>query len=208
MKKGKKSWIRWVGILVILAAVILIAGFAGKQTGEEAPPQLTEDFLGMHLARGSKVPDFVFTDAQGNTHRLYEVLSEKKLVVLNFWYINCMYCVQEFPVMESVYGQYKDKAEIFALTPRDDAAEVRAFGQEYGLSFPMGEDSYHLNNAFGVSGYPTTVFIDRYGEVCLVQVGAMLREGELANAFAYFTAKDYEQVLFSSLSAIPKVTEN
>ena len=202
MKKGKKTWIRWVGILAILVTVILVAGFAGKQA-EEAAPQVTEDFLGMNLTRGSKVPDFIFTDAQGNPHRLYEVLAEKKLVVLNFWYINCMYCVQEFPVMERVYEQYKDKAEIFALTPRDDAAEVRTFGREYGLSFPMGEDNYHLNNAFNVTGYPTTVFIDRYGTVCLVQMGAMLRESELANAFAYFTAKDYEQVVFNSLASIP-----
>ena len=71
------------------------------------------------------------------------------------------------------------------------------------LFTPMGEDNYHLNNAFSVTGYPTTVFIDRYGTVCLVQVGAMLRESELANAFAYFTAKDYEQVVFNSLASIP-----
>ncbi len=203
-KKEKKtnSWIKWGGILAVLLVIGLVMGIGSMQTNGPELGELTEDFRGTQLKLGSKVPDFEFVDAQGNTQRLYKILQEKKLVVLNFWFINCPYCVEEFPLMERAYQKYKDTAEILALNPYDSTQQIQGFQGLYGLSFPMGEDVCHLSSGFGVEGFPTTVFVDRYGVACLIVPGAIRGESQLQKAFAYFTAKDYETILLTSLNAI------
>jgi len=201
-EKKAKSWIKWGGLLAVILVIGLVIGIAGRQNQTLPLGELTEDFRGTQLKLGSKVPDFEFVDAQGNTQRLYKILQEKKLVVLNFWFINCPYCVEEFPLMERTYAQYKDSVQILALNPYDSNVQIQGFQGIYGLSFPMGEDVCHLSSGFGVGGFPTSVFVDRYGVACLIVPGAIRSESQLQRAFAYFAAEDYETVLLTSLNAI------
>ena len=79
------------------------------------------------LGLGDVMYDFTVMKTDGEEITLSEVLKEKKLVVLNFWYTTCSWCMEEFPVMNEVYEEYKDDVEIIALDPFDDANAVEAF---------------------------------------------------------------------------------
>ena len=157
-----------------------------------------EDISTATLGLGDVMYDFTVTTIDGEKITLSEVLKEKKLVVLNFWYSTCGPCVSEFPYMAEAYNEYSDEVEVIALNNliMDKSEEtVKAFQQTQQLPFPIATCPSSWSAAFGVSGYPTSVFIDQYGVICLVEVGAMTSLRPFVSAFEHFTADDYEQKL-------------
>lgn len=155
------------------------------------------------LAVGDTMPDFTITDVYGETYTLYELLAEKQMVMLNFWFIDCYYCKLEFPHINEAYLQYQDQVALLAVNPYDSVAGMKAFRYTQGLDFPVMQDPIGLARAFMVGAYPTTVIIDRYGVVCVREAGAFPDTQIFLNVFAYFTAEDYETTIFDSLEDIP-----
>ncbi len=154
-----------------------------------------EDLSTATLGIGDVMYDFSVTTSKGDKFTLSEVLKEKKLVVLNFWYTTCTWCLEEFPVMNEVYKDYSDDVAIIALDPMDDAKAVEAFANQYGYDFPMAACPSSWSNTFGITGYPTSVFIDRYGVISVVEAGAITSKRPFVSAFEHFTAEDYKQVI-------------
>ena len=154
---------------------------------------------------GDIMYDFTVTDPDGNQITLSEALKEHQMVMLNFWFADCTYCVEEFPFVEEVYQQYGDLMEIIALNPypTDTDADVVEMGTTLGLSFPMAKCDMGFNAGnFGQGGYPTSVFIDRYGMVALIINGAFPNKYTLETLVRYFTAEDYTQKIVTSLDDV------
>lgn len=57
----------------------------------------------------------------------------------------------------------------------------------------MTECGWDIPDAFGVDGYPTTVIIDRYGVICMVESGGRPYTWYWEMLFEHFTASNYEQ---------------
>ncbi len=166
---------------------------------------------GVSYKVGDVIRDFTVTDTDGNSHTLSEILKEKELVVLNFWYVTCSWCGEEFPYMNNAYNTYGDKVEILALDPygTDTESDISTYKASMGLDFPMIKDYNALYAAFGVSAFPTSVFVDRYGVICLIEEGALLGDQPFTVAFDHFTGDDYVQGLYTSVdSLIPEVSVN
>ena len=159
---------------------------------------ITEDDISTaKLGLGDIMYDFSVTKPDGSTIKLSDVLKEKKVALLNFWYTTCTYCIQEFPLMQSAYEQYSDKVGIIALNPMNPTAEVGNFQTANGLTFDMAACPASWSSVFDVQGYPTTVVVDRYGRICLVESGALLTERLWTSLFEHFTADNYEQKLLN-----------
>lgn len=157
-----------------------------------------EDISTATLGLGDVMYDFTVTDVDGNEIVLSEILKEKKMVMLNFWYSTCGPCVSEFPVISDVYEDYKDDIEIIALNNlmMDSSVEtVKTFQESNNLPFIVATCPISWSNAFSVTGYPTSVFIDQYGVICLVEAGAVTSVRPWVCAFDHFTADDYKQKL-------------
>ena len=166
---------------------------------------------GVSYKVGDVIRDFTVVDSDGVSHTLSEILQEKELVVLNFWYTTCSWCVEEFPYMETAYQNYKDKVEVLALDPygTDTEGAISDFKNTMGLSFPMIKDYNALYAAFGVNAFPTSVFVDRYGVICLIEEGALIGDQPFTVAFDHFTGDDYVQGLHTSVdSLVPEVEIN
>ena len=157
-----------------------------------------EDISTATLGVGDIMYDFTVTKPDGKTVTLSDVLKEKKVAIINFWYTTCTYCVQEFPLMQAAYEQYQDKVGIIAVDPMDGSQAVAAFQAEAKLTFDMASCPASWANVFGVQGYPTTVVVDRYGRICMVESGALLTERLWTSLFDHFTADNYEQKLLQS----------
>lgn len=153
------------------------------------------DLSTVTLKLGDVMYDFTVKTPDGVEIKLSELLKQKKLVMLNFWYTTCQYCVEEFPYMEEAYKQYKDDIAIIALNPMNDSAAIKTFQEKYGLTFYMAECPTSWANTFGVSGYPTSVFIDRYGVICTLEAGGILSKRPFVCAFDHFISDNYEQKL-------------
>ncbi len=98
-----------------------------------------------------------------------------KVVLLNFWAIWCAPCRSEMPDLEAVYRQYRDQGMIvLAVNTSEGSADIIAYAQKLGLTFPILRDSQHRAiNEYNIQALPTTFFIDRQGQVRRRQVGAM-----------------------------------
>lgn len=153
---------------------------------------------------GDVMHDFTFTTYDGKEITLSKVLEEKEMLLLNFWYDGCSWCTTEMPEMNQAYNLYKDKAEIIALSPYDDDDDISDYIERFenGLDFPIASDmgGATVIGKFGVTGYPTTIVIDRYGVVCLMVTGYTSYDGFEA-IFKWFTG-DYTQQLLSDPSVL------
>ena len=89
------------------------AGYAVKEsytfTGNTAKISLTssliegESLSGATLGLGDVMYDFTVTNQAGEEITLSEVLAEKKMVLLNFFFTTCSPCITEFPYMQEAY---------------------------------------------------------------------------------------------------------
>lgn len=164
---------------------------------------ITDESMGSTpLKPGDVMYDFTVTTPDGTPITLSELLQEKKMVLLNFWYVGCSWCVEEFPYMQQAYEQYSDDVGIIALNPTDSDSGIKAFQNQYNLSFPMAACPISWTNAFGISGYPTSVMIDRYGVICLIEAGAITSLRPFTTLFEHFIAGNYQQKVFGSLGEL------
>ena len=161
-----------------------------------------ENLSGASLGLGDIMYDFSVTDNAGVTTTLSEVLKEKKMALLNFFYTTCGPCVTEFPYMQEAYEAYQDKVGIIALDPMDQAAAVEGFKSSMGLTFPMVACQPAWSATFSVSGYPTSIVVDRYGMICLIEKGGLTSSRPFNSIFEAFSADDYQQKIYTSLDEV------
>ncbi len=164
----------------------------------------TTDHTGVTYKLGDVIRDFKVTDTEGNEIVLSELLKTKKMVLINFWYSECGPCVSEFPYLNSSYQKYKDDVEVVAIShySKDTEDVIKAFREEYGLTFPMGRDYTGMAVPFNIMYYPTSIVVDRYGVICLIEEGALTSETPFNAIFNHFTAENYQQKLITNLDEI------
>ena len=157
---------------------------------------------------GDVMYDFSVTDTSGNTVVLSDLVAKKRLVVINLWYTTCSWCLKEFPAINNAYNLYKDSVEIVALaTPAQDSpTSVRNFKNTFtyednssgdkvnrSLDFILAYDSAGVIEHFNITGYPTSIFVDRYGVIAFAEPQAQTSPNVWIEHFAKFTADDYKQ---------------
>lgn len=120
---------------------------------------------------GSTMANFVLTDTDGNTYDLSQLRQENKLIILDFWYVACTWCREEFPIFEEALQEYSDDVVFLAVNPYDSMDKIREAREEDGVTFPMVQDTLNLHKGFDVSAYPTTVFIDSDGKIVSIHSG-------------------------------------
>ncbi|MBE7077830.1 MAG: TlpA family protein disulfide reductase [Clostridiales bacterium] len=147
-------------------------------------------------ALGEVMYDFSATTSDGETFTLSEVLEEKELVLINFWATWCGPCKSEFPAMNNAYLAYKDDVAILAISTTDSMSGVRDFKSTNTIDFDMtsaseGGFGLSLTNAFGVSGIPHTVMVDRHGVIVFNHVGSMTSMTDFTTRFDKFLGDNY-----------------
>ena len=131
---------------------------------------------------GQKFPKFSFKDLNG---RLYTNDNTKgKFVVLKCWYINCKACVAEFPGLNEIVNQYKNRDDIVFVSLAFDKADAL---NEFLLKKPfnyatVSDQKLYLMDTLKVSLYPTHFIIDRNGDIIKVVNRAVSLKTILANA--------------------------
>ena len=163
---------------------------------------MDESLSAAQLGVGDVMYDFTVALPDGTQLTLSEVLAEKKMVLLNFFFTTCGPCANEFPFMQEAYDQFSDSVGIIALDPLEENQAVANYQASMGLSFPMAACPAAWSQTFNISGYPTSVVVDRYGVICLVEVGGITSLRPFTAVFEHFTAEPYEQKLLSSIGEL------
>jgi len=135
------------------------------------------------LSPGEAAPKFDMPNPKGGRLSLDSLLKGKKGLVVNFWFINCGYCLMEFPHLDAMYRKLRAKGlEVVAINDVDAAPEIRKFlaAAKPPLSFPVGVDTQQAAaKAYKVAGqgHPITYVIDASGKIVHTQVGFDTKKG-------------------------------
>lgn len=144
-----------------------------------------KDHSGAQYREGNVMTDFVLTDTDENVHRLSDLLKEKQLVILDFWYVNCDPCKTEFPIFESALKRYEDKVTLLAIDPFDSNRAISDLRKKLNanaktaVTFPMMQDTCNLATGFSVTSFPTTVFVNSDGVILEIHKDAYPTESAL-----------------------------
>jgi len=120
-------------------------------------------------------PDLQLTDLDGNPVDLADYRGQ--VVLLNNWATWCPPCKAEMPTLQAYYEAHQGQGFVLiAVEAGEPADEVRAFVQEYGLTFPVWLDPQNLSlTRFRTDALPSSFVIDRDGRVRLAWTGAIER---------------------------------
>jgi cytochrome c biogenesis protein CcmG/thiol:disulfide interchange protein DsbE len=123
---------------------------------------------------GAAAPDFELKvlAANGKTMKLSSL--KGKAVVLDFWATYCVPCKIEMPWFVDLQKQYGPQGLQVVGVAADDEGEkaISEFSRQMGVNYPILLGTEKVAQSYGgVSGLPTTFFIDRSGKVVAREVG-------------------------------------
>jgi thiol-disulfide isomerase/thioredoxin len=120
---------------------------------------------------GSPAPALVLPARDGGTVDLASLKGE--VVMINFWATWCGPCRQEMPLLAQLHAKYEPLGfTLLGVNVEPDSAAAVDWLKGVPVSFPIlfDKDSA-VAGRFGVEGMPSTVFVDRNGQVRYVHRG-------------------------------------
>ena len=117
------------------------------------------------LEIGQAAPDFTLKTIEGKNLNLVEQRGE--IIVLNFWASWCGPCRKEMPLLDSFYKKYNDLGvSVWGVNVEQENQAGRDFLTGLNITFPIFFDSSNKISAdYQVEAMPTTVIVDRNGQV-------------------------------------------
>jgi len=105
--------------------------------------------------------------------RLPDDLAGRPLVV-NFWASWCAPCRKEMPVLQAAAQQLRGRVDFLGVDYLDQAGPARRLAAETGVTYRLAADPRgRAGTKLGVTGLPTTLFIDTGGVLAGRKVGEL-----------------------------------
>ena len=151
-----------VGLSIVVPLLVILA--VGL---EHDPHQIDSPLI------GKSAPEFALPPVDGGPP--IDLISLRgRPVVLNFWATWCQPCFVEHATLVAGARELSGQAHFLGIVYDDEPANVRAYLQQQGSSYPSLEDEGgQVAMAFGVYGVPETFFIDAQGTITAKHVGPL-----------------------------------
>lgn len=155
---------------------------------KSAKPAETRFFI-----TGKDFGKFKTSDMFGKTWNLKEL--KGKIVVFNFWFINCPPCRTEIPHLNKLVEKYKNQPDVvFLAVALDEKSEIETFLKQLPFHYTIVDNGRWLAANYGINTFPTNVVVDREGVVRFHATG-------YATALPYWIEKTIEEI---KTGAIPQ----
>jgi peroxiredoxin len=114
-------------------------------------------------------PLFEVKDLKGKSVHL-EAL-KGKVVVLNFWFVECKPCVSEIPELNELVLDFQKDDVVFMALGLNKAEQLKKFLKKTPFNYQIVPDAMEVATQFGVSGFPTSIVIDQNGVIRYISLG-------------------------------------
>ncbi|CAM3708560.1 TlpA family protein disulfide reductase [Rheinheimera salexigens] len=127
--------------------------------------------LAPSFASAEMAPDFSLKTLTGDNVRLAEQRGD--IILINFWASWCGPCIQEMPKLDQLAEKYQGLGvQVWGINVETDTAAANAYLAKLPVTFPILFDSENnVSKAYAIKAMPTTVIINKDGEVSAVHHG-------------------------------------
>lgn len=128
--------------------------------------------LAQPIQQGDRAPEFAARTVSGKTLRLADLRG--KVVLLDFWAVDCPPCRIEMPVLERWHKQYAGRGfVVLGITEMNPKlADVRKALKQRGITYAVALDpGEKIGKLYKLEAHPTTILIDRTGKVVKAETG-------------------------------------
>lgn len=145
-----------------------LAKMRARQAKMEAEAPKPKESL--FFATGKPISNFKTTDMYGNKYNLKDLRG--KVVVLNFWFVNCPPCKKEIPELNKIVAEYQqNKDVVFLAIALDDKAALQEFLQNLPFNYNIIDSGLFIAQQYRITSYPTHVVVDKEGKVSFHTTG-------------------------------------
>jgi len=161
-----------LSVALVVSFYVAFAVFSVKVKRDVARAEAFDTFGG-GLPRGHAPPAFELPDLEGASFALDREVESGELVVVKFWATWCRPCRLELPMLDDLNERYRDAGlRILAIDVGEDRDTVEAFLRERPVSFPVLMDTDRaVATRYRIEAFPTTILVDREGNVVDVTEG-------------------------------------
>jgi thiol-disulfide isomerase/thioredoxin len=102
------------------------------------PYERSVDYTSKLVAIGNPGPAFTLPTPTGGAVSLADSVAGHKAVLVNFWFNSCAPCHEEFPRLQQLYGEFKDKGlDLIAVNRGDNKESIAKYVAENKLTFKI-----------------------------------------------------------------------
>jgi peroxiredoxin len=127
------------------------------------------DEMGASNQIGLDAKPFSLTDLKGATYTTEQL--KGKIIVMNFWFIECKPCVMEMPELNHLVEQYKDKNVVFLGIATNNETRLKEFLTKNEFKYNIVANGMKTASDYGVKAYPTHIIIDQESKIAYFSVG-------------------------------------
>lgn len=116
-----------------------------------------------------KTFDWTTTDLDGK--KVTRTDFKGKILVLDYWYRGCFWCVRSMPQLNDVAEHYMGKpVAILGMNSDDEEANARFVIEKMALKYPTLKAGSTIRD-YGVRAFPTILIVNAKGTVCGFHIG-------------------------------------
>ncbi|WP_412468713.1 TlpA family protein disulfide reductase [Pedobacter sp. KLB.chiD] len=107
---------------------------------------------------GQKIPSLRLTDINGHSYNPSD--TKGRIIVMKFWYISCVMCVKEMPVLNDLVDSYKHSKNVeFISLAFNDAPKLREFLKEHRFLYPVIPNMESYAEKLKIPSFPTHLIV-------------------------------------------------
>jgi thiol-disulfide isomerase/thioredoxin len=120
--------------------------------------------------RGRPAPTWKLTDLGGKEHSLKDYRG--KILVLDWWYKDCPWCILAMPALTEVAQRYSDRGvAVLGMNVDRNANNARFAVDKVKPGYPSLLAGRDVAKEYGVTGYPTLFIVDKEGKIVDAHTG-------------------------------------
>lgn len=130
---------------------------------EKEMKEMQEEMQNQSDLVGTKALDFSVTDINGKEYSLDSL--KGKIIVMNFWFIQCKPCIMEMPELNKLVENYINEDVIFLGFAMNKKSKLESFLKKTDFSYTIISESEKVVTDYKVTGFPTHIIVDKDSKI-------------------------------------------